>query len=276
MSPQSELELEHELESMALASDLEYEAGVAQRRFDCPPGNFGRLLKRLRTLFPHKVITATPEGLRRDLALAVAGAIKRARAAATVLRAHPRSSRVEKLFQDSFGVRSTFVPSWRTSGSSWADLGELVAIRLEKAAKDLADGSVTFSCSDDQKTVCKSDPEGYRAATAPPPTKCKTGNTPGTSKMCLGKRFWVWWMNRDLESMSAVLVHEALHDYFMCFILHGGTGGPDTTADGGGPRRFRNANCYVLFMMRYASKPLTPCLSERCHDLVTASCPRVR
>jgi hypothetical protein len=264
-----------ETELAAHEDELEYEGGVAQRHFQCAPANFGRLLARLRTWFPHRHIAATAEDLRRGLATAVNLAIRRARGAAAALRAHPRSAAVERNFQDAFGVRSTFVPSWRTSGAGWKDLGELVAIRLAKAAKDLADGSITFSCWDDRNTVCTGNPEnGYRASTPIPGRRCVTGMA-GPSKMCLGKRFWFWLFQRKFESMAAVLVHEALHDYFLCFIRHGGRGGPDTTAPGGGARRFRNANCYVLFMMRFAGKRLTPCLSERCHDVVTGNCARV-
>ncbi len=253
-------------------SEAEYEEEIAQRHFMCDRETFARLAARMRQWFPGKTVTA--KDLRHGLSQAVDRAITRARTAASALRAHPRSATVKSLFQDAFAVSPDFVPEWRTAGAKWADLGELVAIRLEDVAKDLGDGSITFFCWDDLKTICQgADPEyDYRAATAG--RDCKATSP---SQMCLGKDFWVWWSNGDFDSMAAVLVHEALHDFFMCFVVHGSsTGGPDFTANtGGGPRRFRNANCYVLFMMRLAGKPLTACLRERCHDVEAHGCKRV-
>jgi hypothetical protein len=236
--------------------ELEYEAGV--NHFTCANDQLAQLSAVLGT-------PVTVAALRRGLATAVRLAIKRARAAAAQLRKSPRSAGVERIFRDAFGVRTGFVPSWRSSNSKWADLGELVAIRLESAAKNLADGSMRYFCWDYTQAVCG----------APGPTTYRAATLSGQSQMCIGQQFWQWWVGRNFESMAAVLIHEHLHDYFARFgqfmgVIHG-----SRTSGQGGPLRFRNANCYVLFTMRLAGKPLTGCLRERCHDLNTAACPRV-
>ena len=238
------------------SEELEYEAGV--NHFTCANDQLAQL----------RAVLATPvtvAALRGGLATAVRVAIKRANAAAAQLRKIPRSADVQRIFLDSFGVRTDFVPSWRASNSKWADSGELVAIRLESAAKNLAGGSMRYFCWDYTQVLCGAPgPTGYRAATLS-----------GQSQMCIGQQFWQWWVGRNFESMAAVLIHEHLHDYFARFrkfmgVIHG-----SRTSGQGGPLRFRNANCYVLFTMRLAGKPLTACLRERCHDLNTAACPRV-
>lgn len=254
--------------------EAEYEAEIAGRHFDCDPATFERLLRRLRAEFPGRVVTTTAEGLRSGLGAAVDLAVRRARAAAGALRARPRSAKVKSLFQDAFAVSPDFVPSWRTRDAGWADLGELVAIRLEDAANDLADGSIHFYCWNDARDICKGDLEKYRAETPGHPGGCVSGNTPGPSKMCLGLEFWVWLIRGDFEKMAAVLIHEALHDFFMCFIIHGSAaGGANVTSDThGGPRRFRNANCYVVFMMGYAGKDLPECTRSRCLNQPEEGC----
>jgi hypothetical protein len=237
------------------SEELEYEARVSH--FTCAPDQLAQLSTTLGT-------PVTVAGLRNGLGTAVARAITRARAAAAQLRKTPRSAGVVSLFFDAFGVRPNFVPSWRTSDAKWADSGELVAIRLESAAKNLADGSIRFFCWDYTQAVCGSAPSSYRAATLS-----------GQSRMCIGQQFWQWWRAGNFNSMAAVVIHESLHDYFARFGTRPGVIHGSITTGAGGPFRFRNANCYVLFTMRLAGLPLTPCLRERCHDLNTAACPRV-
>jgi hypothetical protein len=243
------------IENWGNGHELEYEVGASN--FNCAPDQLAQLSTTLGA-------PVTVAALRNGLRTAAARAVNRAKTAAAQLRKTPRSADVERLFVDSFGVRPSFVPSWRTANAKWADLGELVAIRLESAADHLAGGSIQFFCWDYTQAVCGSAPSSYRAATLS-----------GQSRMCIGQQFWGWWRAGNFDSMTAVLIHESLHDYFARFGTQRGVIHGSLTSGVGGPFRFRNANCYVLFTMRLAGLPLTPCLRERCHDLNTAACPRV-
>ena len=88
----------------------------------------------------------TSEALRRGLNRALARGITMARAAAAALRARPRSAQVNGLFRAAFGLLPSVVPSWRTSSAKWVDLGDLVALRIEAAARILDDGSLRYFC----------------------------------------------------------------------------------------------------------------------------------
>lgn len=80
----------------------------------------------------------------------VSGAIAQARAdagrAIRLLRARPRSARTTAAFRGVFNVPPTFVPAWRTPNSRWRDLGELVALRLERASAILGGGHLRLFC----------------------------------------------------------------------------------------------------------------------------------
>jgi hypothetical protein len=184
----------------------------------------------------------TSEALRRGLNRALARGITMARAAAAALRARPRSAQVNGLFRAAFGLLPSVVPSWRTSSAKWVDLGDLVALRIEAAARILDDGSLRYFCwgSAAHCPGC-ADPTRYRACMSI-----------GRSLMCIGRRFWKWLRARRFNFMAGTLVHEALHIYFET-VRHG-------------PKRFRNANCYVFFMMRFNHQGLPPHLRSRCDD----------
>ena len=54
--------------------------------------------------------------------------------------------RTTQVFRGVFNVPPTFVPPWRPANASWRDLGDLVALRLERAAGILSGGYMRFFC----------------------------------------------------------------------------------------------------------------------------------
>ncbi len=76
-----------------------------------------------------------------DLRKAIHGAIDKAASLAAKaignLRSATRSSTTRELLLEVFGTFPEAVPTWRAASAEWTDLGELVAWRLERAARIL-------------------------------------------------------------------------------------------------------------------------------------------
>jgi hypothetical protein len=187
--------------------------------------------------------STTVAALRKGVDRAAARAVNNARRTAAALRARPRGARINRLFRAAFGVPATTVPSWRPKSATWSDLGDLVAIRLENAAKILDGGWIKYFCwgSATHCSECTGAPTTYRA--------CSSWK--GRYLICIGREFWTWFRHGRFARMAGTLLHEALHIYFRLTVGHG-------------PRRLANANCYVLLAWRFNSQAMTPCLRERC------------
>jgi hypothetical protein len=143
---------------------------------------------------------------------AIRQATGEARAVARALRQRPREKRTTILFRRVFNVPPTFVPTWRTANSSWRDLGELVALRLERAAGNLDSGYTRYFCLGCDATD--------RACTTPHHPVAADRH-----RLWLGRGWWRWWRDsrtgtaadrRRLRGwMASTLLHEALHIHFV-------------------------------------------------------------
>lgn len=165
------------------------------------------------------------EELRAAVGTAVGKAVSLTSKAILDLEKSPRSAKTNTLFREIFGTFPEFVPKWRASGASWKDRGELVALRLKRAAGILATGQIQYYC-----WGC---PGGDRA-----PTTYEACNYPiGKYIIGFGKGFWENLKNpAAYYYMAMTLLHETLHIYYSSIILsnHEGTYG--------------NANCYQRFV----------------------------
>ncbi|MGZ8633012.1 MAG: hypothetical protein ACXWZZ_04035 [Solirubrobacteraceae bacterium] len=129
------------------------------------------------------------------------------RATARALRATPRTAPTSRLFESIFNVPPAFVPPWRPANASWRDLGDLVALRLERASGILVGGHVRLFCwgSAAHCPECTGDPTRYRA--------CSSYR--GRYHICIGGPWWAWFKQGRRGLMASTLLHEALHVYFV-------------------------------------------------------------
>lgn len=190
--------------------------------------------------------------LRRAVTSAVVQAQGEARAAASALRTRPRSTRTSQVFRDVFNVPPTFVPAWRPADASWRDLGELVALRLERASRILAGGHMHFFCwgSVARCPECTDPPTKYRA--------CSSYR--GRYHICIGSHWWEWFRDGRRGFMASTLLHEALHIYFRLEHHRATIGRPSVN----------NVYCYdtlVALLNRRAPKPCDRenCQGQPCH-----------
>jgi hypothetical protein len=179
-------------------------------------------------------------------------AAREGRATARALRARPRSSPTTRLFRRVFNVPPTFVPAWRPAGSSWRDLGELVALRLERAAGDLTSGYTRFICFG-----C--DPD-VRACTTP-----RAPIASDRHRLWIGDVWWGWWRDsrrartlrerKDLRGwMAGTLLHEALHIHFVLSHTRTTVGRPSVN----------NMYCYDTLVARLHNRQPKPDDERRC------------
>jgi hypothetical protein len=184
--------------------------------------------------------TVTVAQLRSAVLSAIAQSTREARATARALRARPRSAHTTATFRGVFNVPPTFVPAWRPAGASWRDLGDLVALRLERASGILAGGHMRLFCwgSAAHCPECTQSPTQYRA--------CSSYR--GRYHICLGSEFWRWWRAGRRGFMASTLLHEALHVYFRLQHHTAAVGRPSVN----------NVYCYdtlVALFHRRAPKP---------------------
>jgi hypothetical protein len=178
--------------------------------------------------------------VRRAVGGAVAQATREARATARLLRMRPRSARTTQVFRAVFNVPPTFVPRWRPANATWRDLGDLVALRLERAAGILTGGHMRLFCwgSVAHCPECTQPPTAYRA--------CSSYR--GRYHICIGQEWWRWFRQRRRGFMASTLLHEALHIYFRLEHHRAAIGRPSVN----------NVHCYdtlVALLHRRAPKP---------------------
>jgi hypothetical protein len=122
--------------------------------------------------------------------------------------------------------------------------GDLVTIRLRRAAEILDGGWIRYYCWGSPKycTECRRQPPTYFA--------CSSWGK--RYVICLGTGFWKAWRDRDEAKTASTLVHEALHIYFGSLIAHGEKG------------RYGNANCYQRFVLLINDQFLHPVTAAAC------------
>lgn len=189
--------------------------------------------------------TLTEEDVRKIIRAIVVRALKLCKDAAAALRASPRAAATKKTFCRCFSVPPENVPAWRSGLKgkvNWKDLGELVAIRLENAAKILGGGFMSFFCwgSAARCPECTDSPNTYIA--------CSSWGK--RYVICLGKTFWQNWTKGEYSDMATTLLHEALHIYFSTTVAHSGRTG--------------NASCYQRFVLDSAGLAIPARLVTRC------------
>ena len=180
----------------------------------------------------------------------VSGAIAQARAdggrAIRLLRARPRSARTTAAFRGVFNVPPTFVPAWRTPNSRWRDLGELVALRLERASAILGGGHLRLFCVG-APGHCSECPDPWTGYTA-----CSSYR--GSYRICLGWQWWRWHREGRRWFMAGTMLHEGLHIYFRLEHHRATIGRPSVN----------NVYCYPLLVGRLNGRPDKPLDRDEC------------
>jgi len=138
---------------------------------------------------------------------AVKNAVLWAMQAAHALRTSPRSAGVRELYWQAFGICPEDVPNWVSQKRQWRDVGELVAIRLEAAAKLLKDNWIKYYCS------CR---PFYGPICTENVFAC---SWQAYGRICLSGGFWQAWAAGDRIATGSTLLHEVLHLYFE-FLQH--------------------------------------------------------
>jgi hypothetical protein len=184
------------------------------------------------------------EELRTAVGAAVERAVSLTLKAARALERSPRSPGTKTLFREIFGTFPEFVPKWRAASAPWKDRGELVALRLKRAADILAGGQIQYYC-----WGCPGgdrDPMTYEACNYPP----------GEYLIGFGKGFWENLKNAAYNYMAMTLLHEALHIYYSSVITRGHEG------------RYGNAYCYQRFVPEMNGLYLYPKTEEACPSIL--------
>jgi hypothetical protein len=184
--------------------------------------------------------------LRNAVAASIAQARREATAAARLLRAHPRAANTTRVFRGVFNVPPTFVPDWRPANARWRDLGDLVAIRLERAASILGGGHMRLFCwgSAAHCAECTGAPTTYRA--------CSSYR--GSYRICIGREWWQWFRQGRRGFMASTLLHEALHVYFVLEHHRAAIGRPSDN----------NPHCYDTLVARLNRRTPKPGDVDRC------------
>jgi hypothetical protein len=195
-------ELEEELEAELEAEwEEELERQLSPTRLlSCTPAERAHVARAM----GRRTVSAAE--VQRAVGTAVTQGTREARNAARLLRARPRSAHTTHVFRGVFNVPPTWVPPWRPARASWRDLGDLVALRLERAAGILSGGHMRFFCwgSVAHCPECTRPPTTYRA--------CSSYR--GRYHICIGRDWWRWWRHGRRGFMASTLLHEALHIYF--------------------------------------------------------------
>jgi hypothetical protein len=186
------------------------------------------------------------EELRAALDAAVKRAVSLTLKAVKALERSTHSTRTRTLFREIFGTLPEFVPTWRAAGAPWKDRGELVALRLKRAAGILASGQIRYHC-----WGCPGgdrDPMTFEACNYPP----------GKFIIGFGKGFWENLKNAASapDYMGMTLLHEALHVYYSSIITLSHKG------------RYGNAYCYQRFVPEMNGLFLYPETEKACPSLL--------
>ena len=198
-----------------------------------------------------RAVVGRPVGVadvRAAITRAARQAYQEATAVSRALRSEPRSEATIRLFRGVFNVPPGFVPRWRPLDASWRDLGELVAIRFERAATILSGGYMHFFCwgSVAHCPECAGPPD-YRACSS----------YQGRHYICLGTPWWEWFRDGGAQRrgfMASTLLHEALHIYFRLEHHRATIGRPSVN----------NMYCYDTLLARMNGRTPKPCDAERC------------
>jgi hypothetical protein len=213
--------------------------------FTCTPKEQAKIEKYLK-------MSILPGALKKAVETAAGNAVSYLWNASSALQTSPRKQRTKDLFCQAFGTSPETVPSWRSTTAKWIDRGDLVATRLNSAAKILDGGFIRY--------FCWGSPKYCPECTRQPTTYFACSSWGKRYVICFGQYFWKVWQERDEATMASTLLHEALHIYFGSLIAHGESGG-----------RYGNANCYERFVVlhnnldlhrdtnTYCSKFATPC-----------------
>lgn len=190
--------------------------------------------------------TVTAAEARRAVSDAMGLARREATAVATALRAHRRSSRTTRIFRSVFNVPPTFVPNWRPANATWRDIGDLVAIRIDNAARILVGGHMRVFCwgSAARCPECTSPPTSYVA--------CSSYR--GRYHICLGEQWWQWYRGGQRGFIASTMMHESLHIYFRLEHHKATTGRPSVN----------NIFCYEALVALLMGRALKPGLRDRC------------
>jgi hypothetical protein len=244
---ESEFELEAELRRAEAEAEGELEYLLSPTRlFTCSPAD--------RAAIAASGVVGRPVSeaqLRGALRSAITQATTEARATARALRTRPRAAETTRVFRSVFNVPPTFVPQWRTARSSWRDLGDLVALRLERAAGNLDSGYTRYFCL------------GCSASAR----ACTTPHAPVAAdrhRLWIGRQWWRWWRDSQRGStaqrrrlrgwMASTLLHEALHIHFILSHHTVTVGRPSVN----------NMYCYDTLVSRFHRRTPKPQDEVRC------------
>lgn len=184
--------------------------------------------------------------LRNAVSVSIAQARREATGAARLLRALSRTTRTTDVFRGVFNVPPTFVPDWRPANARWRDLGDLVAIRLDRAAAILSGGHMHLFCwgSNAHCPECTDAATSYRA--------CSSYR--GSYRICIGQEWWQWFRQGYHGFMASTLLHEALHVYFVLEHHRAAIGRPSVN----------NMYCYDTLVARLHSRTPKPGDADAC------------
>ena len=119
------------------------------------------------------------------------------------------------------------------------DFGDLIATRLESAAKIIDGGWIKYNCFE-STAHCPECTPSYWACSS----------FKGKYIICLGRDFWKAWSLRDFDGMATTLIHEALHIYFGRAVTDSGSSG--------------NANCYERFLLAANGRTIPASVTAAC------------
>jgi hypothetical protein len=265
----AELELEAELEDLMgtlggshLESEdkSEFEGAAAPPR--CTPVGTQVSANNFTCMPIEQALVATTLGkafpvaaLREVVNSSAARAVMLAGTAASSLDIANRTAASRMAFCSSFGVLPDFVPAWRATlpgRMNWRDLGELIAIRLRKAAGILNGGCIRYFCWGN-RVYCPD-------CTDPPQKYVACSSWKGRYGICIGPSFWKRWLARNETSNDLTLLHECLHIVFQRFVGDKFYDKQQTVLN----RPIANAYCYTKFVACINRLPVPKWMLQRC------------
>jgi hypothetical protein len=190
--------------------------------------------------------TATEAELKAVIETAVKTIVQWVWNASAKLRVSPRSANTIKIFKSIFVKDPGWIPPWKPRKTSWVDFGDLIAVRILRAAEILNGGHIKFYCYG-STTYC---PE----CTGSPSTYDACSSWGKVYRICLGDSFWQVWKSgkpADMDYLALTLLHEALHIYFGKTVGHEGWSG--------------NSYCYQRFVAEMNGIAVPASFKSRCH-----------
>jgi hypothetical protein len=268
----AELELESELEQLMgvlaesdLESEAEWEAQDAPTPAvaRCTPAGTQVSTSNFTCNPVEQALVATVLGkgvpvaaLRDAVNSAAARGVMIARSAADSLDITKRTAATRVAFCSAFGVLPEFVPAWRATLAGvvkWRDLGELVAIRLLRAASILDGGCLRYFCWGNH---------AYCPECTDPPKKTRVAcsSFKGRYVICLYPPFWKDWLALNPANNDLTVLHETLHIYFKTDIGDQYRDINRTVLT----RPIANAYCYTKFVACINRLPVPAYIARQC------------